>query len=277
MVKLRAEAEQKKVRDNPRKKVKAEAEQRKGRENPRKKVKAEAEQGKIRENPRKDRRRLTGAERVSSNCLFSTLLTPFLYDLRYDFSNGHEETTVVNDEGGNKNVGPTEDEEEEDKVDVFKHGIVPLPQDPYFVAKLRRKRRSELVRFTPALDGFSHSSLTMIKTIRRILFYFGIRELITTKLQYIPMEVINDHKLRLPATITLVDDRGREWSSKIKVWKDGRTWISRGWKAFCRWNHLLDEDRCICEFKRDSDQLQLYIRVTILRAGSWLPRNEDQP
>ncbi|KAI8532898.1 hypothetical protein RHMOL_Rhmol11G0253400 [Rhododendron molle] len=121
----------------------------------------------------------------------------------------------------------------EDNEDVFEHGIVSRPKNPYFVAKLRQKRRNEL---------------------------------------FIPTDVIRVHRLELPKNLIILDEEGRKLSSKVIRWNDGRTWLTKGWKAFCKWNYLKREDRCICEFVHGEGSDGIYLKMRILREGSWLPK-----
>ncbi|KAF5951678.1 hypothetical protein HYC85_009622 [Camellia sinensis] len=124
----------------------------------------------------------------------------------------------------------------EDDEDVFKYGMVSWPKNPCFVAKLRSTRRTEL---------------------------------------YVPMDVIRDHNLKLPSNLILLDEEGRKWSTRVVQWNDGRTWLTVGWKAFCKWNNLKREDRCICEFIRGKGRRGIFIKTCILRAGSWLPKKDS--
>ncbi|KAI8027956.1 B3 domain-containing protein REM5 [Camellia lanceoleosa] len=93
--------------------------------------------------------------------------------------------------------------------------------------------------------------------------------------KYVPMDVIRDHNLKLPSNLILLDEEGRKWSTKVVQWNDGRTWLTVGWKAFCKWNNLKWEDRCICEFIRGKGRRGLFIKTCILRAGSWLPKEDS--
>nr|GMD84369.1 B3 domain-containing protein At5g60140-like [Ipomoea batatas] len=83
---------------------------------------------------------------------------------------------------------------------------------------------------------------------------------------YVPKEVIRDYNLQLPSTVTLRDAKGKEWKTIVKVWADGRTWLSGGWRALCRRNLIEEEDQCICEFLprelgNDKDNIVLQVRV----------------
>ncbi|KAF7126936.1 hypothetical protein RHSIM_Rhsim11G0170700 [Rhododendron simsii] len=126
----------------------------------------------------------------------------------------------------------------EDNEDVFEHGIVSRPKNPYFVTKLRQKRRREL---------------------------------------FIPTDVIRDHGLELPKNLIILDEEGRKLSSNVIRWNDGRTWLTKGWKAFCKRNNLELEDRCICEFVHGEGSEGIYLKMRVLREGSWLPKGGSQP
>ncbi|KAI3441349.1 TF-B3 domain-containing protein [Psidium guajava] len=58
---------------------------------------------------------------------------------------------------------------------------------------------------------------------------------------YVPCTALSDYELKLPPAVEFQDPNGRTWRGKVKVWKDGRTWIS-GWKALCRHNNLKKND-----------------------------------
>nr|GLL46578.1 B3 domain-containing protein At5g60130-like isoform X2 [Ipomoea trifida] len=61
-------------------------------------------------------------------------------------------------------------------------------------------------------------------------------------INYVPKEVITDYNLQLPSTVTLRDAKDRKWKTIVKVWADGRTWLSRGWRGLCRRNLIEEED-----------------------------------
>ncbi|XP_027165858.1 cilia- and flagella-associated protein 251-like [Coffea eugenioides] len=67
--------------------------------------------------------------------------------------------------------------------DLFKSRRIPQPKNPYFVIKLKAKRKDEL---------------------------------------YVPIDVVRDHNLTLPQEIILVDQQGRERTATLNHWKDGR-------------------------------------------------------
>ncbi|KAL6347840.1 hypothetical protein AAG906_037569 [Vitis piasezkii] len=81
---------------------------------------------------------------------------------------------------------------------------------------------------------------------------------------YVPLDVLRDHNIKLPPKMTLRDPLGRLWIGKVAVWKDGRTWI--GWKPFCKWNNVGENDTCICEFVQESGHEGYLLVVHILRA-----------
>lgn len=66
-------------------------------------------------------------------------------------------------------------------------------------------------------------------------------------MQYIPTELVRDFKLKFTEHIGIRDERGNEWTAEVHNWKDSRFWLSKGWKAFCKWNNVKREDWCIIE------------------------------
>ncbi|XP_030523320.1 B3 domain-containing protein At4g34400-like [Rhodamnia argentea] len=80
---------------------------------------------------------------------------------------------------------------------------------------------------------------------------------------YVPCTALNDYELKLPLAVEFQDPNGRTWRGKVKVWKDGRTWIS-GWKALCRHHNLKKNDRCICELLEKDGVTGRIIKVHIL-------------
>lgn len=109
--------------------------------------------------------------------------------------------------------------------DLFKSGRISQPKNPYFVTQKRARRQDAL---------------------------------------YVPHDTLRDHNLNLPQEIVLVDQQGREWTSTLNHWKDGRFWYHGGWSSLCRVNIVGFDDICICEFKRKVGG-GLYIEVQILR------------
>ncbi|KAG8369777.1 hypothetical protein BUALT_Bualt14G0049000 [Buddleja alternifolia] len=63
-------------------------------------------------------------------------------------------------------------------------------------------------------------------------FFTAAHECRTIEL-YIPKAVVNLYKLELLRERVLVDEEGREFPSKRKVWTDGRVNYIEGWKTFC--------------------------------------------
>lgn len=80
-------------------------------------------------------------------------------------------------------------------------------------------------------------------------------------LQYVPTEVLVDFNIQLPPNMIFRDQYERKWPGEVAVWKDGRTWIG-GWRTFCKWNNVMKDDKCICEFIGGN-----LIHVHIVRAG----------
>ncbi|KAH6796197.1 hypothetical protein C2S51_037183 [Perilla frutescens var. frutescens] len=105
-------------------------------------------------------------------------------------------------------------------VEIFQSGLVHQPNNPYFVTKKRKQRACEL---------------------------------------YMPMDVIKSYGLQLPDTIVLIDPRRREFRATRKMWSDGRTVYSGGWKSLCGMNQVKDEDTCICEFIPRGQDLCIHV------------------
>ncbi|KAL0284086.1 UNVERIFIED_CONTAM: hypothetical protein Sangu_2847900 [Sesamum angustifolium] len=66
----------------------------------------------------------------------------------------------------------------------------------------------------------------------------------------------------------LVDEQGRKWETKMKQWKDGRLWCTRGWRSLCNVNGIGKDDTCICEFVQDQQGCNhvLHILVHLVHA-----------
>ncbi|XP_019178977.1 PREDICTED: B3 domain-containing protein At5g60130-like [Ipomoea nil] len=111
-------------------------------------------------------------------------------------------------------------------ADLFLSGRYIQPENPYFVTKIRRTRVGSL---------------------------------------YIPREIIMEFNLELPPTVTLCDMIGREWTTNVIVWGDGRTWLSGGWRNLCNLNLVGKEDRCICEFLPLQMENDMVLQVIIVR------------
>nr|GLL46530.1 B3 domain-containing protein At5g60130-like isoform X2 [Ipomoea trifida] len=116
------------------------------------------------------------------------------------------------------------------------------PENAYLVTRIRQKRRGDL------LACFSINYVTMN----------GLDNVACA----VCAKVIRDYNLQLPSTVTLRDAKDRKWKTIVKVWADGRTWLSRGWRGLCRRNLIEEEDQCICEFlprelRNDEDNIVL--------------------
>ncbi|KAH6764447.1 hypothetical protein C2S51_015696 [Perilla frutescens var. frutescens] len=105
-------------------------------------------------------------------------------------------------------------------VEIFQSGLVHQPNNPYFVTKIRKHRAYEL---------------------------------------YMPMDVIKSYGLQLPDTILLVDPRRREFRATRKMWSDGRTFYTGGWRSLCGMNQVKDDDSCICEFVQRGQELCIHV------------------
>ncbi|PIN20187.1 hypothetical protein CDL12_07119 [Handroanthus impetiginosus] len=104
--------------------------------------------------------------------------------------------------------------------DIFQSGLFPRPLNPYFVTRIRPQKENQL---------------------------------------RIPVDAINTHKIELTEEITLVDPSGREFHVRRRIWKDGTTLYTGGWKTLCEKNVVTYDDRCICEFlRRDGGNLYIH-------------------
>nr|GMD85781.1 B3 domain-containing protein At5g57720-like isoform X1 [Ipomoea batatas] len=110
-------------------------------------------------------------------------------------------------------------------VELFSSGHFTQPKNPYFVTKIRPKRRDDL---------------------------------------YIPIEVTRDNNIKLPAKVILWDEKDKKYDAYLKTWSDGRTWLAGGWRKLCKWNLVQVNDRCICEFVPSLGP-ELILKVTIIR------------
>lgn len=80
---------------------------------------------------------------------------------------------------------------------------------------------------------------------------------------------MKDFNLIFPEEIEIHDERGRKWPAKVIKWKDGRLWISKGWKSFCRWNHVQRDDWCIIEIVRpETPEAVIFLRGQLLPAAA---------
>ncbi|KAK3005186.1 hypothetical protein RJ639_016428, partial [Escallonia herrerae] len=138
---------------------------------------------------------------------------------------------IVNVEGGSKNINAMENDDG-DWDDIFKSGLVARPKNPYFVAKIRPKRKSEL---------------------------------------YIPTDVIKDFKIKLREEMVICNQDGKTWTAKVSTWNDGRTYLTRQWRSFCKWNDVQLGDRCLCEIVKGRGRRGTHLQVQVLKAGAWLP------
>ncbi|XP_047332010.1 B3 domain-containing protein At5g60130-like [Impatiens glandulifera] len=118
---------------------------------------------------------------------------------------------------------------------IFKYGVVKRPENSYFVTRLRRDKPIEL---------------------------------------HLPAHIMKDYNINLTPSVMLVDQEKRRIYTKVVKRKDGRTVLTGGWKLFARFNNLVEEDRCICEFVKNhrAELSTIYLKMTVLRAGSWLPK-----
>ncbi|XP_047320873.1 putative B3 domain-containing protein At5g66980 [Impatiens glandulifera] len=117
----------------------------------------------------------------------------------------------------------------------YDHSACETPENPFFVTKLQRKKPNGL---------------------------------------HVPADMMRNYGIKLPSTVLMIDQEGRQIYTEVVTWTDGRTRIVEGWKLFVRNNNLSEEDRCICEIMVNDDEPPqvLFLKMTVLRAGSWLPK-----
>ncbi|MCD7452604.1 hypothetical protein HAX54_017583 [Datura stramonium] len=114
-------------------------------------------------------------------------------------------------------------------ADIFKSGCATKPKNPYFAAKMQAYKGYEVL---------------------------------------VPVDVVRDYKLELPSSMIIRDSAGREFETKLKIWKDGRIWLVGGWRSLCRWNLIEKNDKCICEFVREKCNKGLYLQVQVFHEGA---------
>ncbi|XP_047320875.1 B3 domain-containing protein REM20-like [Impatiens glandulifera] len=114
-----------------------------------------------------------------------------------------------------------EEEEEESKSkggfgqDKLEEEEEITPENPFFVTKLQRKKPNGL---------------------------------------HVPADMMRNYGIKLPSTVLMIDQEGRQIYTEVVTWTDGRTRIVEGWKLFVRNNNLSEEDRCICEIVVNDDE-----------------------
>nr|GLL46547.1 B3 domain-containing protein At5g60130-like isoform X1 [Ipomoea trifida] len=130
----------------------------------------------------------------------------------------------------NKDVKKEEDTDSDgnarEENDDDHHRLYIQPENAYLVTRIRQKRRGDL---------------------------------------YVPKEVIRDYNLQLPSTVTLRDAKDRKWKTIVKVWADGQTWLSRGWRGLCQRNLIEEEDQRQHEIPSytESERRDLKMRVLL--------------
>ncbi|XP_031107205.1 B3 domain-containing protein At5g60140-like [Ipomoea triloba] len=146
-------------------------------------------------------------------------------DVSEEENDASAEKVDVSEEKNDVNVRKKKDVPDHFGVELFSSGHFTQPKNPYFVTKIRPKRRDDL---------------------------------------YIPIDVTRDNNIKLPAKVILWDERDKKYEAYLKTWADGRTWLSGGWRKLCRWNLVQQNDRCICEFVPSLGP-ELVLKVTIIR------------
>nr|GME12274.1 B3 domain-containing protein At5g60140-like [Ipomoea batatas] len=146
-------------------------------------------------------------------------------DVSEEENDASAEKVDVSEEKNDASVRKKKDVPDHFGVELFSSGHFTQPKNPYFVTKIRPKRRDDL---------------------------------------YIPIDVTRDNNIKLPAKVILWDERDKKYEAYLKTWADGRTWLSGGWRKLCRWNLVQVNDRCICEFVPSLGP-ELVLKVTIIR------------
>ncbi|XP_047320665.1 B3 domain-containing protein REM5-like [Impatiens glandulifera] len=178
---------------------------------------------------------------VLENSLDDGHLLVFYYDgeMTFNFTHYDHSACEVEEEEKSKRFGQTSSRKKWhtcfSSSSIFKYGLVKTPENPFFVTKLQRKKPNGL---------------------------------------HVPADVMRNYGIKLPSTVLIIDQEGRQIYTEVVTWTDGRTRIVEGWKLFVRNNNLNEEDRCICEIVVNDDEPPqvLFLKMTVLRAGSWLPK-----
>ncbi|XP_057775879.1 uncharacterized protein LOC130994823 isoform X1 [Salvia miltiorrhiza] len=78
----------------------------------------------------------------------------------------------------------------------------------------------------------------------------------------LPRTVIKNYNLKIPNIISLIDERGNKWETKILKWRDGHLACpDHVWRSLCDANLMEMGDRCICEFIEEQSGLSIFVRV----------------
>nr|GMD00113.1 B3 domain-containing protein At5g60140-like [Ipomoea batatas] len=118
-------------------------------------------------------------------------------DVSEEENDASAEKVDVSEEKNDASVRKKKDVPDHFGVELFSSGHFTQPKNPYFVTKIRPKRRDDL---------------------------------------YIPIDVTRDNNIKLHAKVILWDERDKKYEAYLKTWADGRTWLSGGWRKLCRWN-----------------------------------------
>lgn len=153
-----------------------------------------------------------------------------------------------------------DDEEEERKLQ---------PKSPNMKMVVKHKYSS---RGCPAIDrknycGYKQSAVKKTRGVYKETAHTksNYKKASSSQAEYVPADILQDFNIALPPRVLLRDLHGRSWPGDVSVWKDGRTWIG-GWQAFCKSNHLDENDCCIYEFVLENGHHGDFIVLHIHRA-----------
>ncbi|XP_051137876.1 B3 domain-containing protein At4g34400-like [Andrographis paniculata] len=108
-------------------------------------------------------------------------------------------------------------------IDIFRAGLAPQPQNPYFVTGIMNKRKGNL---------------------------------------FVPNDLVKDNgDIDFSKKAYFIDPTGRRLVAKCTKWKNGTVAISGGWRKLCTLNYIEKDDRCICEIVDGEEELGIHVTV----------------
>ncbi|XP_057775875.1 uncharacterized protein LOC130994820 [Salvia miltiorrhiza] len=79
----------------------------------------------------------------------------------------------------------------------------------------------------------------------------------------LPRTIIKTYNLKIPNIISLVDERGKKWETKILKRRSGDLAFPESvWRSYCDANLVEIGDRCICEYIEEQSGLSIFVRVS---------------
>lgn len=75
----------------------------------------------------------------------------------------------------------------------------------------------------------------------------------------VPSYLVRELKLKKQQQTVLHDPCGKSWRVKIRERADGRVVLANGWRDFSLGNHLEEGDKCVFEFVRGGNAMQVHI------------------